>query len=179
MKLRFPLSPPRAEDGTLLPAALLALLAGAAALQLLFARDSSLPGEGVGRVAPALAGVEVRHRDVPPVILARPLFSPTRSMEARPITLADTAAVGPLEGAVPVGMIARGRAARLFLRLADGSVRTLGIGSTYLGWRLTGLSASGATFARGGEKISIDYGSAAPASASGGENTEDEETEDE
>lgn len=177
MKLRFPLSPPRADDGTLLPAALLVLLMGAAALQLLFARDSGLPQEGVGRVAPALAGVEIRHRDAPPAILARPLFSPTRSMEARPITLGDAAAVGPLEGAVPVGMIARGRAARLFLRLPNGSIRVLGIGGSYLGWRLTELSATGATFRRGGERRVFDYGSATSASASSGD--EDEETEEE
>ncbi len=163
----------------MLPAALLTLLVGAAVLQLVLARDASLPQEGVGRVAPALAEAAIRHRDAPPVILARPLFSPTRSMEARPIVVGDEAAVGPLEGAVPVGMIARGRTARLFLRLPDGSIRVLSMGGSYMGWRLAGLSATGAAFVRGGEKRVIDYGSAAPAPASGGENTDDEETEEE
>lgn len=178
MKLRSPLSPPRAEDGTLLPAALLALLVGGVVLQLVLARDAELPPEGVGRVAPALADIEISQNAALPVILARPLFSPTRSLAARPLVLGDGAAIGPLEGAVPVGMIARGRAARLFLRLPDGSVRVMVPGSSYLGWRLIGLSDSGARFARGHEKIAIRYGTAAPAS-SGGATDEDEETEEE
>lgn len=162
----------------MLPAALLALLVAAAMLQLVLARDASLPEEGVGRAAPALAEAAVRHRDAPPVILARPLFSPTRSMEARPIVIGDAADTGPLDGAVPVGMIARGRAARLFLRLPDGTVRVMGLGGSYLGWRLAGLSATGATFVRGGDKRVIDYGSATSASVSSGSD-EDEETEEE
>ncbi len=178
MKFRLPLSPPRVENGTLLPAILVALLAGAAALQLVFARDVSRPDEGVGRVAPALADVTIHHRDAPPVILARPLFSPTRSLAARPLNVGDTAVSGPLEGAVPVGMIARGRSARLFLRLPDGTVRWLGVGASYLGWRLTGLSTTGATFMRGAEKIAVNYGSAAPAATRAG-GDEDEETEEE
>lgn len=177
MKFQSPLSPPRADNGTLLPAALLALLVASAVLQLMLVRDDSLPDEGVGRVMPGSTEATVSHRDAPSVILTRPLFSPSRSMEARPIATGGVDA-GPLEGAVPVGTIARGRAAQLFLRLPDGTVRAIGLNGSYLGWRLAGLSATGATFVRGAERMTIAYGSAATALAQTG-GDEDEDTDEE
>lgn len=176
MKLRFPFSPPRPEDGTLLPAGLLALLVSAAVLQLTLTGSDRLPEEGVGRFVPVTADAHAVGRASPaPVVLARPIFSPTRTAAAVPIAAAGQVLSGPLGGAFPVGMIARGRVARLFLKLPDGSVRTMPIGSIHQGWRLVGLADEGARFVRGNERVTLPYGSSAPVSPPSDDGEEEEE----
>lgn len=173
MKLRSPLPPPRREDATLLPAVLTALLCGGAVMQVALTDGPDLPSGGVGRVAPVetLAGV-------PPVtpaavIMARPLFAPSRTATGQPAT-PGAADPGPLGGAIPAGMTARGRAARLFLRLPDGSVRVLAPGSAYMGWRLAGLSADAAIFRQGARRLVVPYGQSAPAIADDDSESEEE-----
>jgi len=175
LKLRFPILPPRPEDGTLLPAALLGLLVLTAALQVGLTGDPLLPEEGVGRVLPVAAGTgAVAHAPPAPVILARPIFSPTRTVATVPIG-ADGQVLGPLGGAFPVGMVARGRAARLFLKLPDGGIRTMALGGVHDGWRLVGVTGEGARFARGNTQISLLYGSPAPVPPPSEDGEEEEE----
>lgn len=132
-----------------------------------------LPPAGVGRVAPveALAGV-------PPVspaavIMARSLFAPTRTASGRPG--GEGIDPGPLGGATPVGMTARGRAARLFLKLPDGSIRVMAPGSNHRGWQLAGLSSEAAIFRKGAARLVVPYGQSAPAIADDDDSESEEE----
>lgn len=113
----------------------------------------------------------------PAIILSRPIFSPTRTLEARPLVLGGMADSGPLQGAMPAGAIARGRRAVLFLRLPDGTARPVPIGGSYLGWRLTALGSEAATFARGSERVTLKYGSAAPVAAQRTDNEEEDNSD--
>ncbi|MCI1755737.1 MAG: hypothetical protein LKM31_08025 [Sphingobium sp.] len=178
MKLRFPLSPPRSEDGTMLPAVLAVLLLATAGAQLLMAGDEGLPEEGVGRIAPVVpASSDMTYGAPPAIILTRPLFSPTRSLAARPLSVGGEADFGPLQGAVPVGTIARGRRAVLFLRLPDGTARTMTLGSGYLGWRLAAIGSDAATFAQANQRITIKYGSTAPVAAQRSDDEEEDSSD--
>lgn len=157
----------------MLPAVLLALLVSVIVLQLLWTGEPDLPESRVGRVGPIDAAITVQPSGAAPIIMARPLFSPTRSASAAPNgTGADTA--GPLGGAVVVGSLTRGRAARLFLRTPDGSVKVLPVGGSYLGWRLVATTTESAQFLRGSERIKVNFGNQAPAN-----NETDEESEEE
>lgn len=172
MKLRSPLPPPRREDATLLPAALALLLCGGAVMQVALTDGPDLPPAGVGRVAPVEALAGVPTVTPAPVIMARPLFAPSRTATGRPAA-PGAADPGPLGGAIPAGMTARGRAARLFLRLPDGSVRVMAPGSAHMGWRLAGLSADAATFRRGSRRMVVPYGQSAPVIADDSESEEE------
>lgn len=178
MKFRSPFLPPRSVDGTLLPAALSALLVAAGLLQLLWTGAPELPDEGVGRVMPASeAALSLPRAIAPPVIMGRPLFSPTRTAGTQSVA---TGGDGPLGGASPVGMMSRGRAARLFLKLPDGSIQRLPVGGIYQGWRLVALTEDGAMFVQGQEKIKINYGSSATVTRTGTKSGEgDEEPQEE
>lgn len=173
LKLRSPLPPPRREDATLLPAALVALLCGGAVVQVALTGGPDLPPAGVGRVAPVETLAGVPTVTPAPVIMARPLFAPTRTATGRP-SAPGAADPGPLGGAIPAGMTARGRAARLFLRLPDGGIRVMAPGSVHMGWRLAGLSADAAIFRRGSQRLVVPYGQSAPAIAEDDSDSEEE-----
>lgn len=142
-------------------------------MQFALTEGSDLPPAGVGRVAPVepLAGVTPVAPS--PVIMARPLFAPTRTATGQP-GVPGVANPGPLGGAIPAGMTARGRAARLFLRLPDGSVRVMAPGGTHMGWRLAGLSADSAIFRRGARRMVVPYGQSAPVIADDDSKSEEE-----
>lgn len=176
LKRLSPISLPRPDDGTLLPAALAALLVLAIALQLVWTGEPDLPPERVGRIVQPQQTVMIARTGVSPIILERPLFSPTRGGTA-PTASADGAPPSVLGGAIVAGSVTRGRARRAFLRLADGSVRGLAIGQTFDGWRLAGLTDDGARFARGRKTMTIAFGASAPVASEEASDEEDSEKE--
>jgi hypothetical protein len=174
LKLRSPISLPRPDDGTLLPAALAGLLLLAVALQLLWTGEPDLPQERVGRILSSRQTVMIARTGIPPVILDKPLFSPARGGFGG--GAGDAAQASALGGAVVAGTVTRGRARRAFLRLPDGSVRALAIGQDFDGWRLAGLTDDAARFVRAGETITMAFGASAPVvSEDAGDEEESEE----
>jgi hypothetical protein len=175
LKLRFPISAPRRDDGTLLPASLVALLVASAGLQLLWVGNEPLPREAIGHVAPVQAGLMAAGEAAMPAILAQPIFSLTRSGVG---AQAEGGESQPLGGAVVTGMVSSRRSGgRVFLRLPDGTIQPLRRGETYAGWQLTGWTTEAARFASGGQSISIAFGSAAQPLAAGDEASDEEESE--
>ncbi len=177
MKRRFLISPPRRDNGTLLPAALLALLVAMLLFQLFASNAPPLP-ELPGGMPARPASLDLPRpapAAVPPVILARTLFSPTRG----PAGSADAGSAAPVGGAVPVGTIGRGRARILFLKTSDGRVIRMGRGGSHQGWTLVAIESDGVTFAREGQKIRVNFGATpvmpATTSAAGGDDDEREE----
>lgn len=158
-----------------MPAALLGALVVGAALQLLWTGEPDLPPVSfVGRIgsAPGVAESAVPPVTAPAVIQERALFAPTRSASSGP---ARAGGSGPLGGATVVGSVRRGRAAWLFLKLPDGTIRTLAPGASFMDWRLSGIGGDAALFTRGGERLRIPFGRQAPVSASDGDEEKSEE----
>ena len=165
LKLRSPISLPRRDDGTVLPAALAGLLLVGAALQLVWTGTPDLPPETVGHVEPVRLEVAMSPVAVPPVIAARPLFVPSRS-GAGGTGAGASGDVSPLGGVIVSGTLSQGRAMRAFLKMPDGTVRSIGIGGDVSGWRLTALTPEAARFTRSGDSLTVPYGSTAPVIAS-------------
>ena len=158
MKYRFPFSPPNRADRTRLPALLVAVLAMAAIVQLLGARNDPLP---VGLPAVQTA----RNFDLPVVrpitaaaiITGRPLFAPRQMSIA---TAAAVTAPAVLGGATVVGSISvRGRSYAV-IRRADRSTVNLPVGGFEKGWRLVAIGSDSATFTKGEERRALDFGAA-------------------
>jgi hypothetical protein len=166
LKLRFPPAPPSRADRTLLPAALVAVLAFAAVLQLLVTDAVELPPAGpIGVGAPLPPVREPDVRGVPGVILSRPLFAPPASGGAA--SEGDEAApADPLGGAAILGTIGIGRARYAMVRQA-GAVRRVTIGGSIAGWRVLALGDEGAVLGRGAERLRRGYGAGA-ATGNGG-----------
>lgn len=175
MKRRFLISLPRAEDGTLLPAALLALLVALLLFQIFASNAPDLPDRPGGAAArpAALQLPQPAPVTAAPVILARTLFSPARG----PAGSAEAASGAPVGGAVPVGTIGKGGARILFLKTAEGKVLRLGRGGAYQGWTLVAVERDGVTFVRDGVKVRVNYGAAPvmPAAPSTDDDGESEE----
>jgi hypothetical protein len=148
------------------------LLVAAIGVQLVTTGAPELPDEGVGRVKAAGNSLAIPRASAPPSILAKPLFSPTRAQGSGPGAVSGS---GPLGGASPVGMMQRGRAARLFLKLPDGSILRMAIGGSYHGWRLAAVTEEGAIFAQGKQKTLVKFGTSIPDAKSGAEDEEPEE----
>jgi hypothetical protein len=162
----------------MLPATLAGLLLAAVALQLLLTGGPDLPEEGIGRIASSAPSVRIARAGAAPIILERPLFSPTRDGSGAGSSSAKgDGASSVLGGAVVAGTVSRGRTTHAFARLPDGSIRILGIGQQINGWRLAGLTSESARFVRNGETITIAYGANAPTpsgDAGDEENSEEE-----
>ncbi len=154
--LRIP-RPERAE-GTVLAALLAALLALMLVAQFVLPTDRPDPpavppaGLGAAPVSPSAASAD-------PVLSRRSIFRPTRLAASS----AAGAAVGPLDGASPAGVVRVRGAARLILQTPDGNAVTLRPGQSWQGWRLIAIGTDSVRFARGGETVTLDIG--APAAA--------------
>ncbi len=137
-----------------MPALLCGVLVLMIALQFALPVGDELPAE-VRRVVPSRAAQVQTSLVVPdPIILRNALFSPGRAGGAGG---ANVAAIGPLDGAAPVGMV-RGRGfARAVLQQSDGSAVSIPVGGRYRGWTLVRLTASDATFTREGERVVLSF----------------------
>ena len=164
----FPPIRPRRNEGTILPAALAALLMAALALQFAFVRaDTSELEPGAVARAGRTTGPppEVALAAVQPVIEARPIFAPNRSGAGSGGDGAASAAADPLAGATVAGAWSVGHRAYLVLRLPNGLSRTLSAGQSASGWHLAAITATGARFVQAGKSILVPFGASAPAAA--------------
>lgn len=159
LKLPVSIPLPRRADRTLLPAALMALLAVVLVGQLLMPSAVELPDAPIVRPL-RLAPLVVPGVTVDPEILARPLFAPNRRDDAGP----DVSKASPLEGARAVGIVSIRGAARVFLQAPDGTVSRIGIGGVYRGWRLVRITPN-PTFVRGIETAVLPVTASAPPAA--------------
>lgn len=149
-----------------MPATLLAALLLIAVLQLALTHDPDLPEAMPARLPPA-----TRISDPPPVIAdpeirRRPLFSPTRRSGGGALV---TGSAAPLGGATVAGAVKARGIAHVLLKAPNGSIVTLAVGGSYLGWILVSFSEDAAIFRKGSAKIIVPYGAtggAAPANSS-------------
>lgn len=134
---------------------LLWLAAGCAAILtpvLLLGADPALPRPGR-----AVARAPIRLAEAPPLdaTLARPLF--TEPAAESVVVADDPGGFGPsLEAPELVGVVGRlPDDAVALVRSANGRTRTLHIGDSVEGWRLSALAVDAAFFTRGDERIRV------------------------
>lgn len=169
LKFRFPLSAPQRADRSLLPGVLASLLATLLVVQIVVPVESEIAAGVLPPVrAPRFSDFAMTASADPAPILARPLFAPRLSMIGT--------GQGPtqvLGGASVAGTMAiRGRTVAI-VRRADGSVRYLSPGGVIDGWRLVGLTSSGARFQKGAERLELPFGAASVATPEDMEASED------
>lgn len=164
--LKFParIPPPRRADGTLLPAALAALLGVVLVVQLALPSPIALPDVGVSRPL-RLAPLAVRPVVIDPAITARPLFAPNRREFLSPAALGGADRSVALEGARVVGVTAVRGATRVFLAAPDGRITAVPLGGRYRGWRLVRIGGNELTVVRGAETAVLGVGAAPAAPA--------------
>jgi hypothetical protein len=153
--LRIP-RPERAE-GTVLAALLAVLLALMLGAQFVLPQDRPAVPD-VPQMAARQATPQVTLVAADPVLARRSIFQPTRLSNAG----ADAAsmALGPLDGAVPAGIVRVRGAPRLVLQTPDGKSVTLRPGQSWQGWRLLGIGKDEVRFRRAGETITLGLGAA-------------------
>jgi hypothetical protein len=167
LKPRFPSWKPARANGALFPALCALALALLAAMQLLLTGPARLPDETGPRGGGVRAAMpEIRPGAVDPVLRAAPIFTPGRTMAGSEHGVsagADGAGAGSglpggwqLAGSVSV----RGRAYAI-VQDAAGRVIRLAPGGRIAGARLVSLSADGAVFVSGGQRMSIPFGATA------------------
>lgn len=171
MNSQFRFAPPARADGTVLPAALAALLGAMALAQLAWTDPVELPEAGpIGGGTPALAVADPGSRGVPPALGSRALFSPA----ATPGSGQAQAAADPLGGAAVLGAVGVGRTRYLVVQ-QNGAARRVAIGGSVAGWRVIGVSDSAALLARGRERLTRPFGAGTPASGPEAETSEEDQ----
>jgi len=169
---RFPIPAPRSDEGTILPAALLAALVLMIALQLwLTGGDAPMPASEASLTLAPYTPPRMMVVPVLPAISEQPIFSPARSRggdggEGD----GDMLAGAQLAGATSVA----GRS-QIMLRKADGTAASLGVGQMLNGWQLVAVTSEGARFVRAGRSALIPFGASAPRSKTTSEDQPEEE----
>lgn len=147
--------------------------AGLVALVAQFALPVATPLPEVPPSRPravAVARVPVAPVAPDPVVAARTLFAPTRSLAGEGAAAAAAGAAGvavaapidPFAGATLQGIArARGYAAAS-VRGLDGRARLMRVGERLGGWRLAAIAGNGALFTRGREARRLAVGETAP-----------------
>jgi hypothetical protein len=160
----------RRLDIGLVPGALATLLLAALILQVLL----PVTTESSASVAPFAGRTTTpasRQTSEPPIaavadfpqILARPLFSPTRT-SADAVSEAGAAAAQLSDYTVVGSASARGRAMAV-LRSATGQVLTVHTGDTLLGWRVAAIGRDAVVFEVDGRKRILPVAGTSPAGA--------------
>jgi hypothetical protein len=166
--LRF--APPPLDRPARLPLALAALLAVAAAFQLLAAdpvgRDLPEPPP-VGRPPRAFVPPPLPPAQGP-AILARAMFAPVAGAAGQGSTAAAPA--DPLAGVAVAGMIQVGRASYAIVQ-QGARITRVPLGGRIAGFRLSALRQDGAVLTRGAERRVVPFGSggATPPAGNNGE----------
>lgn len=148
---------PERAEGTVLAALLAVLLALMLVAQGVLPQDRPTPPD-VPPVGLRDGPVTIPAVSADPVLARRSIFTPAQSGAGGAGGAA--AATGPLDGAVPAGIVRVRGAPRLVLQTPDGSNVTLRPGQSWRGWRLIGIGTDEARFARGGETITLGLGAA-------------------
>lgn len=169
LKLPFPLPLPRREDGSLLPALLALLLAALLVVQFMIVTPVELPEPALGAGRNTVAqSIVAGNAIAPKLIVENDVFSPVRSAGGS----SDGASAGPLGGAVVAGSVSVGGRAYAMVIVPGGRISRLAPGGSINGWRLLDLTAGGARFGRGSERLDVAYGGQATQTASADEETE-------
>ena len=171
---RFPIPRPHSDDGTLVPALIVGLLTGMLVLQLV------LPGTGDSLSSPdgdqfrfsATAAPAIGPVIPARIILARPVFSPQRTVANGVAADAD-----PLSGAQVAGAWSTGGRANLILRQPNGGTRTIRVGQAINRWVLAAVTNEGARFAHDGKTVLVPFGTAAPQDATSQDSQPEEENQ--
>lgn len=172
LKHRFLIALPQSGNSARLPALLVLVLAAAAVLQLALPYANDLPTDG-GMIRPArITPPPQLPRIIIPVSFSdRDLFSPDLA--------ASTAAAAPtdvLGGSVIAGTVQRGRGLAAVVQERSGRIRYVGPGGAIAGWRISRLTANGATLTRGAKTITAAYGAQPSAlAAPAPENSEEDQ----
>jgi len=154
LKHRFPFALPPSGSSARLPALLLPVLAAAALLQLLLPYGEELPAAGVpARQKHIAAPPEVPRVMVPAALQGRGLFSPAAAPAAGVAAPTDV-----LGGAVIAGTVMHGRRLYAVVQERGGRIRHVAPGGMVAGWRIAGLTPSGARLQRGQEQFNAAYG---------------------
>jgi hypothetical protein len=144
---------PERAEGTVLAALLVALLSVMLIVQFMLPQERpAVPGvpPAALRAGPAQIGAV----SADPVLARRSIFQATRLAGAS----AAGAPVGPLDGAIPAGIVRVRGAARLVLQTPDGKSVTLRPGQSWQGWRLLSIGRDDVRFRRGGENVTLGLG---------------------
>jgi hypothetical protein len=174
LKSRFRFAPPARADGTLLPAALVAVLGAMALVQLVLTDPVDLPATGpIGGGGAQAALADPGSRGIPAAFAERALFSPAALPGAAG---AAAAAPDPLGGVAILGLVGVGRTRYLVVQ-QNGATRRVSIGGTVAGWRVIGVSDSAALLARGRERLTRSFGAGEAAAADNTESDTSEESE--
>lgn len=151
---------------------LILVLAAALSAQFLLARGTDLPDPSVlapRRLRPLNPAMIPDY----PAVLRAPVFAPDRAPGEAPSASSTAAATGPQV----LGVAALGGAGRAIVRGLDGASHVLAPGETLDGWKLVGLSASGAAFVGPTGSIRVPIAAAGakpPQAAAGGQTTASE-----
>lgn len=158
MKLSFLLYLPRREDDSIFPALLALVLAVLMVVQFLIPDPIDLPeamlDTGRSTAAEPFATGDAKAARL---IVESDVFSPERSVGGNN----DVSSTGPLGGMIVAGSVSiRGRAYAMVIA-PSGRISRLARGGSINGWTLLSLSATGARFGRGSEKLDLPYGAQA------------------
>jgi len=175
LKFQFLLSAPHRDDGTLLPAILVAVLAlvlvgqvvlpGAAELPL---PVMAAPVAGAGRANSAASAGQIVPVRADPQIVAHNLFAPGRSQSGAVGKVPGTA----LGGAIVAGTLGSGGRMRVIVVRPGGAMTMLVRGGVINGWQLVAIAPDHAQFRRGADRLDMPYGGNIPQNADSGERTE-------
>lgn len=175
LKFQFPLSAPRRDDGTLLPATLVAVLALVLLGQALLPAGADLPQPvmpapvtGPGRANGADSTALVVPVRADPQIVTRNLFAPGRTQSGAVGKVPGTA----LGGAIVAGTLGSGARMRVVVVKPGGVMTLLPRGGAVNGWQLVAIATDHAEFRRGADHLAITYGGNMPQNADSGERTE-------
>lgn len=156
---------PSRTDRTVLPAALVAVLAALALFQLV-AKDDILPPEGVGRVVvPSVRDYPLARVRPDPAILSRAMFAPV----ARPGDAAAPVVTGPLGDAAPVGVTCGRGFARVIIQRTNGSIVSVPVGGRYGVWRVVAIGRDAAVFSSESGTVRIPLADRAVSTGSSGQ----------
>jgi hypothetical protein len=146
---------PERAEGTVLAALLVALLTLLVVVQFVLPQERPAVPEvppAALRAGPAQIGAV----SADPVLARRSIFQATRIAGGN--TAGVGAPVGPLDGAIPAGIVRVRGAARLVLQTPDGKSVTLRPGQSWQGWRLISIGRDDVRFRRGGESVTLGLG---------------------
>lgn len=150
----------RLDRATRLPLGMALVLATSLAVQLLTSTDAEPPLGPVGGTRVSGAAVP---RPAPvitdPAILARAMFAPAASGTA------GDAEDATLAGYRVVGAVRIGRRGYAIVRSPDQRTIKVRPGGRIGDWRLTTLTANAATLVRGDERLTVPFGTQAPATS--------------
>jgi hypothetical protein len=142
------------DNRTLLPMLCSATLLLALVMQLVLTGNTELPDDISSGGRPRTEMPAITGQFVPPILLARPMFSPVRTANND----TDQVAQAPLGGAFVAGAVSINGKSYAVVQRPDGGIIRLAIGAGYAGWRLQSLSSTGAMFGQGKQRISMIFG---------------------